>query len=83
MTKAKLPQTDSISQLAEFWDTHDLTDFENQLEESVELVFERGTVVRLHLPANEAEAVEKLAKSKGVGSTELIRQWIAERVHAQ
>ena len=29
MKKAKLPKTDSIQKLAEFWDTHDLTEFEN------------------------------------------------------
>ena len=26
-----IPQTDSIQELAQFWDTHDLTDFEGQL----------------------------------------------------
>jgi hypothetical protein len=33
MKKSKLPKTDSIQVLAEFWDTHDLTDFEDELEE--------------------------------------------------
>jgi hypothetical protein len=28
-----LPETDSISELAAFWQTHDLTDFEDALEE--------------------------------------------------
>jgi hypothetical protein len=32
MNLEKIPQTDSIQELAEFWDTHDLTDFEEQLE---------------------------------------------------
>ena len=35
------PETDSIEELAQFWDTHDLTDFEDQLEEVKEPVFER------------------------------------------
>jgi len=30
---------DSIEKLAEFWDTHDLTDFEDELEEVTEPVF--------------------------------------------
>jgi antitoxin YefM len=43
MKKAsKLPQTDSITELAKFWDTHDLADFEDQLQEVVEPVFERN-----------------------------------------
>lgn len=32
MKAAKIPPTDSIAELAHFWDTHDLTDFEEQLE---------------------------------------------------
>lgn len=37
----KIPATDSIQDLAKFWDKHDLTDFENLLEEIREPVFER------------------------------------------
>jgi len=33
MNKQKIPETDSIQELARFWDTHDLTDFEEELEE--------------------------------------------------
>ena len=32
MKTQRLPQTDSIQELAQFWDTHDLTDFEDELE---------------------------------------------------
>ena len=28
----RIPQTDSIEALAKFWDTHDLTDFEDEFE---------------------------------------------------
>ncbi len=38
MKTEALPQTDSIQELAQFWDTHDLTDFEEQLEEVTEPV---------------------------------------------
>jgi hypothetical protein len=41
MTTSKLPKTDSIQELAQFWDTHDLTDFEDELEEVREPVFVR------------------------------------------
>lgn len=39
--KTRLPATDSVRELASFWDTHDLTDFDNQLEVVAEPVFER------------------------------------------
>lgn len=47
MNIARMPQTDSIQELAHFWDTHDLTDFEDQLEEVPEPVFEREASGRL------------------------------------
>jgi len=43
----KLLQTDSVKELARFWGTHDLIDFEDQLEEVSETVFKRGTEVKL------------------------------------
>jgi hypothetical protein len=48
MKTPHLPKTDSIQELAHFWDKHDLTDFEDELEEVTEPVFEpaRYLVVR-------------------------------------
>lgn len=82
MTQQRIPQTDSIQELARFWDSHDLTDFENELEELTGPVFERETQVNLHLPAKEAQAIEEIAKSKGLGCAELIREWVIEKAHA-
>ena len=39
MKKSRLPKTDSIKKLAEFWDSYDLTDFGDELEEVAEPVF--------------------------------------------
>jgi hypothetical protein len=44
MKKSKLPKADSIERLAEFWDTHDLTDFEDELEEIVDEEVDRFVV---------------------------------------
>ena len=38
MRRQRIPQTDSIRELAEFWDTHDVTDFDDELEEVTEPV---------------------------------------------
>lgn len=46
MKKSKLPKTGSIQELAEFWDTHDLTDFEDELEEIAEPVFVYDTAIK-------------------------------------
>lgn len=76
----KIPQTDSIQELAQFWDVHDLTDFEEQLEEVSGTVFERSTV-KIHLESDEVETIRKLASLKGVSHANLIREWILERIH--
>lgn len=80
MNRPKLPQTDSIQELAQFWDTHDLADFDDELEEVVEPVFRRERVVAVSLPAEEADTLRRLAESKGVESSDLIREWVIERV---
>jgi hypothetical protein len=45
MRKSRIPQTDSIKELAEFWDTHDFTDFADELKEVTEPVFGRKPAV--------------------------------------
>jgi len=83
MKTEALPQTDSIQELAQFWDTHDLTDFEDELEEVTEPVFERQTVIPLNLESTEAEAVRRLAEAKGIADAELIRGWVREKIGAR
>lgn len=82
MNSQRLPQTDSIQELAKCWDTHDLTDFEDELEEVDEQVFERDTEVTVHLESNDANALRAMAHSRGVADSELVREWVLERIHA-
>ena len=82
MNSNHLPQTDSIQQLAQCWDTHDVTDFEGELEEVTEAVFDREEAVMVHLTPEDAEAVKEIAKAKGLSDSELIREWIVEKVHS-
>jgi predicted DNA binding CopG/RHH family protein len=82
MKGTKIPATDSIGELARFWDTHDLTDFENQLEDVTERVFKRKpeTVIPVRLRRQEIEAVKRVAKTRGVRETALLRQWVREKL---
>lgn len=80
MKKSRLPKTDSIEKLAEFWDTHDLTDFEDELEEVSELVFVRRSAIRVPLQLREAKAIEKMAQAKGISREELIRDWVLQKL---
>jgi hypothetical protein len=81
---SKIPQTDSVAELSHFWDTHDLTEFEGELEEVKTPVFERGSqnVLRVTLPPDDAAALHRAAESRGLQDTELVREWLTEKLHA-
>lgn len=81
MSAQRLPRTDSIHELATFWDTHELTEFEDELEEVGQRVFDRETEITVHLETNEAEALRKMAGLRGIKDSGLVRQWVLERIH--
>lgn len=83
MKTQRLPKTDSIQELAQFWDQNDLTDFEEELEEVTEPIFESAIVIPLNLESDEAEAVRRIAEAKGIADAELIRGWVREKIHAR
>jgi len=80
MKTARLPETDSIEELARFWDSHDLTDFEDQLEEVAEPVFRYGQGVSVPLAPDEIQAAEQIATSRGGDLAGLLHDWIVEKL---
>lgn len=82
MSRQKIPKIDSIQELAAFWDTHDLTEFEDELEVVGGTVFERPVeLVAVPLRPTEVEAVKRIADSRGIGYDALIREWVIEKLH--
>ena len=83
MKSLRVPRTDSIEELARFWDSHDLTDFEEELEEVTTPVFERKpeTVIPLHLYLEELEALRRVAQARGIEEAALLREWVLEKLH--
>ncbi len=81
MNRTNIPQTDSIQELADFWDTHDLTDLEEELEEVSEPVFENLVIIQLK--PEELEVIETLAKPRGISPANLIREWVLEHIEAK
>jgi hypothetical protein len=80
----RIPNTDSIQELAEFWDTHSVTEFADQLEEVSEPVFARAmaNAVRVPLSAEERLAIRRIAASRGLEEAALIREWVKEKLHS-
>jgi len=79
----KIPTTDSIQELATFWQHHDLTEFENELEEVSGPVFRRAHVVGVPLTEDEHEAIRDAAASRGIDESALIREWVKEKLRCQ
>jgi hypothetical protein len=82
---SNIPHFDSIEALARFWDTHDLTEYEDGIEEVKEPVFdaEAQTVMRIRLLPKQAKALKRRAKAAGVAQADLVREWITEKLRAQ
>jgi hypothetical protein len=79
----KLPKTDSISELAEFWDTHDITDFADQVEEVPGPVFVRRRTGGVTVPLSDTErdAIRRMAEGRGLDEAALIHEWVQEKLH--
>lgn len=82
MKAQRIPHLDSIDEPARFWDKHDLTEFAAELEEVRQPIFERKpeAVVRIRLLPQEREAVEQLAKARGIAEAALLREWVREKL---
>jgi predicted DNA binding CopG/RHH family protein len=80
--RQSIPKTDSIEELAEFWQAHDLTDFEDELLEVEASPFRRRGEESLRVPLSPAErkAVRQIAASQGLEETALIQRWVREKL---
>ncbi len=76
----KIPRTDSIQELAAFWQDHEITDFEDELEEVVGRAFDRAHVVAVPLTGDERQAIRHAAAARGVAEADLIREWVREKL---
>lgn len=75
-----LPRSKSIKELIDFFETHDMGDY---WEEMPEAHFEVNIKKRKHLVALEEDIVGKLteiAKSKKVSSESLINAWLKDKI---
>lgn len=80
---SKLPKFASEQEEAEFWDTHDSTEFLEETE-SVEMRFvDRRPVkqqITIRLEPSAIVEIKKVASGKGIGYQTLIRMWVMEQL---
>ena len=79
--KSRIPEFKSREEEAEFWDTHDTTDFEDEFK-PVKVRFAKKLSEGLHIRLDAASSVElrSIAQEKGIGPTTLARMWILEHL---
>lgn len=80
-----VPAFNSIEEEAEFWDTHDLTDFVKEDEGPVELHFgpDVGKPVTVRFDHGDRGELDRRAEELGVDTATLVRMWIEERLHRE
>ncbi len=76
--------TDSISELAAFWHSHEATDFSDHLVEASEPVFARRPMqgVTVPLSPEEMKTLREIASLRGVDQAALVRAWVQEKFHS-
>jgi len=80
----KIPMFKTIQEEAEFWDTHDTTDFEDEFKPvkvSYKPKMEQGITVRF--PIDDLQKLRAIANRKRVGVTTLIRMLSLEFLNSK
>jgi hypothetical protein len=76
----KLPQFASIDDLVDFFDTHDLGDYWDQMPEVAFDIDLQQTTHLFALDADLSDKLTKIAKTKHVPAEVLINTWLREKI---
>lgn len=80
---SKIPRFKTLEDEAAFWDTHSVTDFEDEMED-VDMVFEldkpREETLIVRVQKNMKTRMQYIARRKGLNVSTLARMWLLERL---
>lgn len=77
----RIPSFANIEEEAEFWDTHDTTDFPDEFEPvAVSIGGELAERVTIRLDGADRAELDRRARAIGVGPSTLVRMWVKERL---
>ena len=79
--KRRIPEFRTIEEEAEFWDTHDTTDYEDEFK-PVKVRFADKLFDRVTIPvdADTLAQLDALAREEELNATALARRWVLERL---
>ena len=76
---SRIPTFGSLEEEAAFWDTHDLGDFEDEMEQvTVEGDGPIGHVLSVRLDSVAFRRLSAIAKQRGLTTTTLAQTWVLE-----
>ena len=79
--KSRIPDFSNVDEEAEFWDTHDTTEFEDEFK-PVQVRFAKNLSegFKVRFDPETARKIREYAHEQGIGPTTLIRMWILEHL---
>lgn len=79
--KNHIPHFASIQEEAEFWDTHDTTDYETEFKPiKVQFAKRLSEGITIRFAPDDLIEIRRRASKKGVGATTLVRMWVREHL---
>ncbi len=79
----RIPRFSSIEEMAEFWDTHDSSEYEHEFEPvefEIAKPLKSTWMLSIRLEKETFDALQAIAKPKGLGASTLARMWILEEL---
>ncbi|MDO8671779.1 MAG: CopG family antitoxin [Dehalococcoidia bacterium] len=83
---ARLPKFKNEPDLAELFETHDSTEyFEEMTEETapIEMIRPRKQQIAIRLDPSTIDMAKQIARNKGIGYQTLMRTWINEAIESE
>ena len=82
--KDPIPELATREEIAEFWDTHDITDYLHELK-PVKLTVAEGLLSVLQVEFDKETTAElfRLADHRGLLATAMVQAWVLERLRAE
>ncbi len=85
-TKAlTIPKFKTLAEEAKFWDTHDITDYWDEMKE-VKLEFidnstsKKDEVIAIRVNPKLKERLQKISQNQGISLSDLARIWFIEKI---
>lgn len=77
----KIPKFKNEKEAAKFWETHGFENYYQETKEAdIKFVKKTKRTIAIRLDPDDIKSVERIAESKGLSYTSLIRMWIKEHL---